>query len=37
VRRVLLEDESVVSTVRLALSGADFNVVGETSLYMSVN
>jgi hypothetical protein len=36
VRRVLLEDKSVVGTVRLALAGADFNVVGEASLYISI-
>jgi hypothetical protein len=34
VRRVLLEDKGVVGTVRLALAGADFNVVGEASLYI---
>ena len=32
VRRVLLQDESVVTTVRLALSCADFDIVRETGL-----
>jgi hypothetical protein len=32
VRRVLLEDESVVHAVWLASAGADFDIMGETSL-----
>jgi len=36
VRRVLLQDKGVVSTVRLALAGANFNVVGEAGLYIDL-
>jgi hypothetical protein len=34
--RVLLEDEGVVDTMRLAATGTDLNVVGKTGLFRSV-